>query len=309
MLAPILLFVYNRPWHTEQTIKALQKNELALVSELFIYSDAPKNESSVELVDKVRDYINGINGFKNVEIIERTENWGLAKSIIDGVTEIVNRYGKVIVLEDDIVTSPYFLTFMNNALDFYNEEKKVWHISGWNYPVNPEGLGDAFLWRGMNCWGWATWADRWRFFEKDTDELIKEFSEKDISRFNIDGAENYWGQVLDNRDGRINTWAVFWYATFFKRNGLSLNPVRSFVNNIGFDNSGVHCGTSKIYENSLEDPIIDISFRNINLNEDEQAVLRLKEYRKRNRKSKIDIIKYSIKQRLKALRIYKRNKE
>jgi GT2 family glycosyltransferase len=114
--APIALFVYNRPWHTRQTVEALKKNELASESELFIYSDAPKNGKAKEKVKEVREYIKTIDGFKKVTIIERENNWGLADSIIDGVTKIVNEYGKIIVLEDDLVTSPYFLKFMNEAL-------------------------------------------------------------------------------------------------------------------------------------------------------------------------------------------------
>ena len=110
-LAPIVLFVYNRPWHTQQTIEALQKNELVLESELFIYSDAAKIDDVKQAVDEVRSYIKSINGFKKITIIEREENWGLANSIIDGVTTIVNQYSKIIVLEDDLVTSPFFLKF------------------------------------------------------------------------------------------------------------------------------------------------------------------------------------------------------
>ena len=184
-LAPIVLFVYNRPWHTKQTIEALQKNELAKDSELFIYSDAPKNKEAEKQVKEVRDYIKTISGFKKVTIIEREKNYGLAKNIIEGVTEIVNKYGKVIVLEDDLITSPYFLRFMNEALNFYENEEKVWHISGWNYPIDTNGLGDAFLWRLMNCWGWATWANRWKYYEKDVDKLIASFTKRDIKRFNL----------------------------------------------------------------------------------------------------------------------------
>ena len=130
------------------------------------FSDAAKNEDEVEKVNEVRRYIKAIDGFKKVTVIEREKNWGLADSIIDGVTKIINQYGKVIVLEDDLVTSLYFLKFMNEALEFYKDEKKVWHISGWNYPIESDGLEDVFFWRLMNCWGWATWADRWSYYER-----------------------------------------------------------------------------------------------------------------------------------------------
>jgi hypothetical protein len=282
-LAPITLFVYNRPYHTKQTIQALQKNELAKESELFIFSDAPKDEQAKEGVDAVREYIKGINGFKKVTIIERDRNWGLADSIIDGVTKIVNEYGKIIVLEDDLVTSPYFLKFMNDALEFYRDQKRVWHISGWNYPIESNGFEDVFLWRVMNCWGWATWRDRWSYYEKNTDKLIESFSKEDIKRFNLDGVENFWGQVLANRDKKINTWAIYWYATIFKHNGLCLNPVQTFVENIGLDGSGLHCGIEESYHTSLNEKK-SINFIN-DFFESPIAVERIKIFYKKRRKN------------------------
>jgi len=251
ILAPIVLFVYNRPWHTKQTVEALQKNELASDSEIFIYSDEAKNEDARKNVDEVREYIDKIDGFKKVTVLKREKNWGLADSIIDGVTKIVKEYGKIIVLEDDLVTSPYFLKFMNEALEFYKDEKKVWHISGWNYPINTNGFDDVFLWRVMNCWGWATWADRWKYYEKDVDKIINEFSNDDIKRFNLDGIEDFWSQVTANKDNKINTWAIFWYATIFKQKCLCLNATQTFVENIGHDGSGMHCGSRKNYNDIL----------------------------------------------------------
>jgi hypothetical protein len=148
------------------------------------------------------------------------------------------------VLEDDLVTSSYFLKFMNEALEFYKDEKKVWHISGWNYPIFDEQKCSTFLWKKMNCWGWATWEDRWKFFEKKPQKLIKELNKVEIKEFNLDGYENNWNQVVNNLRGKINTWAVFWHTTIFKNNGLCLNPETSFVKNIGHDGSGVHCGNN-----------------------------------------------------------------
>lgn len=283
-LAPIVLFVYNRPDHTRQTLEALSANMLAGESELFIYSDAPKNESVAVKVQTVRSYIKAVQGFKSVTIIERDKNYGLAKSIIEGVTEIVNKYGKVIVLEDDIVTSPWFLKFMNGALDFYEKEKKVWHISGWNCAVESSGLEDAFFWRTLDCWGWATWQDRWQYFEKDVDKLIATFPKKDIYKFNINNSEDIWGQVLANKAGKINTWAVFWYAVIFLNNGLCLNPTVSFVQNIGFDGTGVHCGGSSIFYNAvLSDKEID--FAVIEIKENKKAVKKIIQFYKKPKKN------------------------
>jgi hypothetical protein len=250
-LAPILLFTYNRPHHTRQTVEALQKNHLAQESQLFIYSDAPKNQVTEAKVKEVRQYLKTIDGFKKVTIIEREKNWGLANSIIDGVTQIVNEYGKVIILEDDLITSPYFLKFMNEALEFYEDKKKVWHVSSWNYPIDRQGLSDTFLWRIMNCWGWATWADRWQYFEKDVNKTISEFSKDDIKKFDLDSGSGFWSQVIANKEERINSWAIFWYVTIFKKDGLCLNSTQPFVKNIGHDGSGVHCGNCDLYSDNL----------------------------------------------------------
>jgi hypothetical protein len=240
-LAPIVLFVYNRPQHTRQTVEALQSNDLSNQSDLVIFSDAAKDDNAAPQVQEVRQYLKTITGFKSVQIVERNENWGLAKSIIQGVTEVVNQYGRVIVLEDDIVTSPAFLQFMNQALDFYEQENKVWHISGWSYPIPTDGLGDVFLWRAMNCWGWATWADRWQQFEKNPEALIKNWTAEEKKRFDLDGSGVFWSQVKANAAGKITTWAIFWYATIFQNNGLCVNPAVSYVENVGLDGSGIHC--------------------------------------------------------------------
>jgi hypothetical protein len=259
-LAPIILFTFNRLSHTKQTIEALQKNKLAKDSELFIYSDGGKDEESWDKVKVIREYLKTISGFKNITVIQREKNIGLAQNIIDGVTKIVNQYGKIIVLEDDIVTSPYFLKFMNDALDFYENEKKVWHISGWNYPIDIDDTSETFLWRVMNCWGWATWQDRWKFFEKNPNKLINDFSKEEILAFNLDKIANYYEQIIKNKNGLLDTWAVFWYATIFKHNGLCLNPALSFVENIGLDSTGTTTRLNTNYANNLERESYSIVF-------------------------------------------------
>ncbi len=281
IMSPIVLFVYNRPWHTQQTIEALQNNELASKSELFIYADGAKNEKAYTQVEKVRSYVRVVSGFKKVTVIERDKNWGLANSIIDGVTQTVNKYGRVIVLEDDMVTSPFFLRYMNNALEFYKNEEKVMHISGWNYPIEINTLNDVFLWKVMNCWGWATWANNWQYFEKDTDKLINEFTKEDIYKFSLDGTANFWKQVLLNKKGKINTWAIYWYASIFKQNGLCLNPVQSFVQNIGHDNSGENCSKTNSFSSSNLSLNRDIKFIE-KIAENDLALERIKVFYKLN---------------------------
>ncbi len=281
-LAPIVLFVYNRPIHTKQTIEALKKNYLAEESELFIYSDAAKNKDAQKKVYEVREYIKTIQGFKKVTVIEREENWGLADSIIDGVTKVINQYGKIIVLEDDLISSPYFLKFMNEALEYFKNKEKIWHISGWNYPIDTDKLDNIFLWRLMNCWGWATWADKWKYYEKDVNKVINKFDKNDIKRFNIDGTENFWQQILLNKENKINTWAIFWYATIFKQNGLCINPSETFIENIGHDGSGIHCGESASFSSKLSKND-NINF-NVNLEENLIALKRIQKFYKSQKK-------------------------
>jgi len=151
---------------------------------------------------------------------------------------------------------------MNDALEFYKNEDKVWHISGWNYPIEIDGLNDVFLWKVMNCWGWATWAENWNFFEKDADRLMKNFSEDEIKEFNLNGVEDFFEQVKANMESRTNTWAVFWYATIFKKNALCVNPLISYVNNIGFDASGVHCGNNTSHKIDKLNRKSDVIFEN-----------------------------------------------
>lgn len=250
-LAPIVLFVYNRLWHTRQTVESLQKNELAKNSELFIYSDAPKNKDVEEKVKEVREYIKTIDGFKKVTIIEREKNWGLANNIIDGVTKIVNEYGKIIVLEDDIVASPYFLRFMNDALEFYKDKEKVMHISGYVYPIDNKNLDDTYFIKPTSCWSWATWDRAWNYYKKDIDYYLENFNKKMIKDFNLNNSYDYFNQIVQNKQGKINTWAIFWYASVYLQGGLSLHPKESFVKNIGFDGEGIHCGKTNIFDVEL----------------------------------------------------------
>ncbi|MBL8447864.1 MAG: glycosyltransferase [Zoogloeaceae bacterium] len=245
--APIVLFVHGRPEHTRRTLAALAANYLATSSDLIIFADGPKGPEDEGAVAEVRALVKGAEGFARVRVVERPENFGLARNIIEGVTQVVGERGKVIVLEDDLVTSPSFLTFMNQALARYEEDPRVWHISGWNYPIDPSGLEGAFFWRAMNCWGWATWGDRWRHFERDPRRLVTDWNQQKIRRFNIDGAYDFWSQVEANHAGVKRTWAIFWYAAIFERGGLCLNPSVSFVRNIGHDGSGSNCGADSSF--------------------------------------------------------------
>jgi GT2 family glycosyltransferase len=245
--APIALFVYNRPEHTRRTLKFLQQNLLADESRLFVFSDGPKagDERSVA---EVRQLIRDVEGFKSVEIVERDTNLGLANSIIDGVTKLCNEYGKVIVFEDDLISSPYTLQFFNDALQRYESEDKVMHIGGYMYPVDPATLPESFFLRSTSSWGWATWNRAWKFFEPDIEKLMNQFDSRARYEFEMEGSMNYWKHMRHFKAGKNNSWAIRWYASVFLNKGLSLYPSKSMIDNIGHDGSGVHSGLNDIYK-------------------------------------------------------------
>ena len=254
--APIAIFAYRRKALLEQVIIALKENIYASESDVFFFLDGARNETDLNGVEQVRAYVRTVDGFNSVTIVERDKNYGLAQNIISGVTEVVNRYGKIIVLEDDIITGKYFLEYMNNALDLYEKENSVMEISGYSYPHGNEGLPETALLHFTDCWGWATWKRAWDFFEKNPKDLIDTFSENDIYKFNIDGSYPFWNQVLKNNSNQLNTWAIFWQASVFKKNGLMLYPTKTLVENIGFDGSGENCGSTNVWKTEIMDKAV-----------------------------------------------------
>lgn len=279
--APIALFVYNRPEHTRRTIKFLKQNLLAEESRLFIFSDASKNESSQLLVEEVREIIRSVDGFLEVQIIERKSNLGLADSIIDGVSRLVKEYGKVIVFEDDLISSSYTLQYFNDALNRYQNEDKVMHVGAYMYALNDESLPETFFYRAATSWGWATWDRAWMNFEPDIDQLISQFNTEKKHQFSIEGTMNFWKQIEEFKSGKNNSWAIRWYASIFLKGGLTLNPSQSLINNIGHDGTGIHSGLNDIY-NVVINPQ-PIHFFPEKIKEDQQAYLSIKEFLK-NRK-------------------------
>jgi hypothetical protein len=249
--APIALFVYNRPWHTQQTLEALAGNELAAVSELLVFSDAPRGERDIATVQEVRRLVRRIDGFKSVNVVERSSNLGLAGSIIDGVTAVCGQHGRVIVLEDDLITAPWFLRYMNDALSLYAADDAVGSIHGYWYPVH-RPLPATFFLRGASCWGWATWSRAWQLFDADGSRLLSELQRRRLSRqFDLDGAIAYTRMLRQQIAGISDSWAIRWHAAMFLAGKLQLSPATSLVRNIGFDGSGRHSGQSCAFEVEL----------------------------------------------------------
>ncbi len=248
-LAPIALFAYRRPRHLRAALESLARNPLAAQSELFVYCDGARGADERERreVDEVRRLVRERAWCGKVSVIESPANRGLAASITGGVTEVVQRHGRAIVLEDDLVLSPGFLAYMNDALRAYEGESAVMHVAGYSPPLAAP-LPATYLYRNTTCWGWGTWARAWQHFNPDAAQLLAELGRRNLfHRFNLDGSYPATDQLIDNIDGIRQTWAIKWYASVMLAGGLCLHPHPSLVQNIGTDDSGTHTGATDQY--------------------------------------------------------------
>lgn len=251
--APIALFVYNRPEHAGRTVASLLANPEAAASDLVVFCDGAKTAQAAQGVDQTRAFVRGLTGFASLEVVERERNFGLAGSIIDGVSRLCRERGRVIVLEDDLQLAPYFLCYMNRALDLYAGNEEVASIHGYIYPVDCP-LPETFFLRGADCWGWATWERAWRFFEPDPATLLREMrATGQEAAFDFGGAAGYMRMLEDFAAGKNNSWAVRWHASAWLRGMLTLYPGRSLVRNIGVDGSGTHSGGDDLFDSGLAD--------------------------------------------------------
>lgn len=253
-VAPIVLFVYNRPDHTRQCLDALAENVLAGESPLIVFADGAKPSATAaerQQVQEVRDLFREERRFKSVELHASDTNKGLSASIISGVTSVMAQHGKAIILEDDLITDEYFLTFMNDALTTYEADSRVACISGYIYPVE-ETLPDLFFLKGADCWGWAAWKRSWQLFEQDGQVLLQQLRQKDLAHdFNFYDSYPYVEMLEDQIRGKNNSWAIRWYAAAYLQNKLTLYPGQSLVLNIGFDGTGTHSGNKGIRQTRL----------------------------------------------------------
>lgn len=260
-LAPIILFVYNRPWHTEQTLEALSVNFLADQCTLYIYCDGPKQNSKLEdlnNIKEVRKLIRKKQWCKEVIIKEREQNLGLANSVIQGVTDVIEVHGSVIVLEDDILTGTYFLKFMNDGLNLYENEPKVFGVSGYRFPTSQDIKEETFFLPIMSSWGYGTWSDRWNKINFNGDKLLSLIEKKDVGDKLDFGNIKYYRMLKEQVLGKNDSWAVRFYTSMFIEKGVFLYPQHSLLKNIGFDGTGVHCVIDKTklhfgkYQNNIQ---------------------------------------------------------
>lgn len=279
--APIALFCYRRPVHLARTLEALAGNPGASESELVIFADGPRSEQDRADVEATREVAARARGFASVEVRAAAENQGLAPSIIAGISAMVKAHGRVIVVEDDLVTAPYFLKYMNEGLALYADADRVASIHGYVYPCATP-LPETFFLRGADCWGWATWARAWALFESDGAKLLAELRQRRLTRdFDLGGAFPYTRMLKDQIAGRNSSWAIRWHASAFLADRLTLYPGRSLVQNIGNDASGTHASASDLYRVELSDR--PIAVRALPLQQSEQAVQAFANFFRRQR--------------------------
>lgn len=266
-LAPVLLFVYKRFEHTKQTIEHLKKNNLSNSIEVYVFSDGPKKESDTNEINKIRAYIKSVKGFKSITLFENEANKGLAKSIIEGVSNVLKKNDAVIVLEDDLLVSKDFLNYMNKALDYYKDEKIIWSISGYNLPIKiPKDYEKDIYLSPRGCsWGWATWKDRWESCNWDLKfEDIKRVKKNLIGKNSFNYAGHDMIRMLEDQyNGNIDSWAIRWCYNQFLQKKMTIYPVISKVKNIGLDGSGTHSGKTKAFDSALSSKERSLKFEKI----------------------------------------------
>ena len=248
--SPIIIFVYNRLHHLDRLFNSLQRNDLFKKSRVLIFSDGPKNQIDKDKIDKVRELLKERLIPQNSEIIENDVNLGLSRNVIGGLNKTFQIFDRAIILEDDLELSPFFLNYMNDALNLYATSENVASISGYMYPIEPKKFSNNYFFlKLIESWGWGTWKRAWKNFEKDSLILKKKIDEKKlVNEFNFESGISYYKMLKDNINGLNDSWAVRWYASTFLKNMNTLFPSKSFVKNIGVDGSGEHCSHTTVYD-------------------------------------------------------------
>lgn len=242
----ICVFAYNRPDHLSASLTALLMNKEARGLDLRVYVDGLRQLSDADAHHKVLRVCDQPWAFSNVNVIRRETNAGLYKSLTSGISETLGDYESAIVIEDDIEASPFLIRYLLDGINLYLDTKEVASIHGYTPPII-ERLPETFFLRGADCWGWATWRDRWKLFRHDAAEMAQEIRERGlVHEFNLNGNYDYLGMLDARAAGMNNSWAICWHASCFLANKLTLHPGKSLVKNIGLDGSGEHCGPSKV---------------------------------------------------------------
>jgi hypothetical protein len=257
MLAPVIIFAYNRLEHLQNCLNSLFSNSEAKLSKFFVIIDGPKNEYDKIIQAKIVNLLEDAKSNFNLQYDLKAVNLGLANSIISGLNQIFEKFDSAIILEDDLEVSQFFLKFCNDGLNEYKSNLSVASIQGFSYKIkNP--LSSPYFLRGADCWGWATWRDRWLLFDSDAEKLLNEIKLRKLNKlFDLNGAFPYSKMLERQSRGDIDSWAIRWHASIFLKNMLSLYPNQTLVKNNGFDGSGTHTGKNKGFESNFpQDAIV-----------------------------------------------------
>ncbi len=255
-LAPVAVFAFRRPKHLKQTLDALAANADAQSTRVTVFCDGPRAESDRDEVNQTIEEAQRPRPFRSLKIVEHDLNHGLANSVTTGVTTMLAEDDSVIVLEDDIITSPSFLRFMNDGLRRFAADERIISIHGYNYPT---ALKNPFFLRGADCWGWATWRRGWALYEPDGAGLLKRLLARDlVDQFDFNGSYRYSAMLADQIAGRNDSWAVRWYASAFLAGRLTLYPGQTLVRNIGTDGTGTHGDYSERFTHELAQTAPDL---------------------------------------------------
>jgi hypothetical protein len=244
-LAPVALFAFNRPAHLAATLASLEANALSADTDIVVFCDGARSGADAEQVAQVRKIAHGALGFRTLEVVERERNLGLAESIASGVGRLCAERGKVIVVEDDLQLAEDFLTFMNRALDRYENEESVMQISGYQFGLPGLDSSRCVFLPIISCWGWAVWERAWKGYDASAAGWSRlNENRADRLRFDLDGAYGYFDLLGKQLAGKVDSWGIRWYLSVFMRDGLVLYPPRSLVLNAGFDGSGTHASSA-----------------------------------------------------------------
>ncbi len=271
MVSPIALFAYNRPEKLKIAIESLSNNELSGASDLYVFVDGPKSTKDAFLIQDVIEIIQGTNGFKSINLHTSEINLGLASSVRKGIDFVLSLAPTVVVIEDDLIIAPSFLQYVNEGLSRFKDDNRVASIQGYQYPIVPP-LQKAVALRGADCWGWATWKDRWQSSIFDAKRLYEQIKLQNLqSEFDLYGAMPYTQILKDQIDGKIDSWAICWHASMFIQGCVSLYPAESLVINNGHDGKGTHGDKTRMFETILgfwtiktpwPNPVEDVIYKN-----------------------------------------------
>ena len=264
--AAVAIFAYRRPNHLRKLLQSLSENYGVEEFQVYLFIDGPRTEVDFELIQKVALTAEGFSNQLNLHVVSSSVNLGLATSIRSNVTKLFEKYDNLIVLEDDLILSKYFLMFMSDGLRAFVEDLSIAAVSGYSYPISTLIEGGYIL-PGGDCWGWATWKDRWQAVNWDAVKLKEELKNSGrIKSFNLNGNYDYFGMLVDSELGLIDSWAIYWHASMFLSGKYTYYPSQTLVLNTGMDESGTHFNSkSKGFEvkSILHDSVTEIQLRDL----------------------------------------------